>query len=436
MKIQINNFGPINKFEVDLTKDLIAVYGKNNIGKSYALSLIYLLIKNLSIFRSQLSQYPILISPNKSNDLKKLIEERAEDWLYIYFITNLVNSIKQSFGTIINQHTQKQVNISISNKNIILNIKINKKMAYFIDFDINYNIQIKDSNRREKFFEKDNNITLYLKSNSNYDEVIKEFILAKLIDFTENLSIPLFLPASRSGLYQSMNSFNQIFAELSQKKLELKSKIGIPTYTEPVADFYLSLTSIRSNHNDRENKFSKLIHKIEKNILHGSIEFNQERKELFFQDNESKLNLALSQTSSMVSELAPFVGLIKFPHSDKLNSNFIFIEEPEVHLHPEIQVKLSEIFVELINSGCKIIMISHSNYIFNKLNNLVLEGKLDNNKYAPYILEQTENGSITKLMKIDELGVEDENFTDVSEKLYNERMQIIDKLNKESNEKK
>ena len=429
MKIQIRDFGPINKFEVDLTKDLIAVYGKNNIGKSYALSLIYLLIKNLSIFRSQLYQYPILISPTKSNDLKKLIEERVENWFYIYFLTNFENSIKQSFGNIINQYTKKQVNISISNKNMILNIKINKKMEYRINFDINYNIELKESSRREKFLEKDNNITLYLKSNSNYDEVIKEFILAKLIDFTKNLSIPLFLPASRSGLYQSMNSFNQIFAELSQKKLELKSKIGIPTYTEPVADFYLSLTSIRSNHNDRENKFSKLIHKIEKNILHGSIEFNQARKELFFQDNESKLTLTLSQTSSMVSELAPFVGLIKFPHSNELDSKFIFVEEPEVHLHPEIQVRLIEFLAELTKIGMKVFFITHSNYIFNQLNNLILNKDIDYNKICPIILKKNGLGSFSTMLEIDDLGVEDENFTDTNEKLYYDQLKIIDKLN-------
>ena len=45
MKIKIINFGPMKKFEVDLSRDLIVIYGKNNIGKSYAMSVVYLLLK-------------------------------------------------------------------------------------------------------------------------------------------------------------------------------------------------------------------------------------------------------------------------------------------------------------------------------------------------------------------------------------------------------
>jgi predicted ATPase len=47
MLIKIRNFGPIKEFDFDLDKDLIAIFGKNNIGKSYAISASYLLIKNL-----------------------------------------------------------------------------------------------------------------------------------------------------------------------------------------------------------------------------------------------------------------------------------------------------------------------------------------------------------------------------------------------------
>jgi len=38
MNIQLNNFGPIKEFNFDLSKDLTIIFGKNNIGKSYAIS--------------------------------------------------------------------------------------------------------------------------------------------------------------------------------------------------------------------------------------------------------------------------------------------------------------------------------------------------------------------------------------------------------------
>mgnify|MGYP006980062269 CR=1 FL=1 len=67
--------------------------------------------------------------------------------------------------------------------------------------------------------------------------------------------------------------------------------------------------------------------------------------------------------------------------------------------------------------------------MFNKINNLILSGELDYHTYDPIILEETLEGSISKHIAVDELGAEDENFVDVSEALYNEREEIIEKLN-------
>ena len=41
MKIKIERFGPIREFTYDLDKDLIITYGNNNIGKSYAMQIVY-----------------------------------------------------------------------------------------------------------------------------------------------------------------------------------------------------------------------------------------------------------------------------------------------------------------------------------------------------------------------------------------------------------
>lgn len=46
MKIKIVNLGPIKEFEFDLSKKLIVTYGDNNIGKSYAMQVVYLLLKS------------------------------------------------------------------------------------------------------------------------------------------------------------------------------------------------------------------------------------------------------------------------------------------------------------------------------------------------------------------------------------------------------
>jgi len=77
-------------------------------------------------------------------------------------------------------------------------------------------------------------------------------------------------------------------------------------------------------------------------------------------------------------------------------------------------------------------MIStHSNYMFNKFNNLILSGRLSCKDYLPVLMEPTPEGSISRIMEMDELGVLDENFISATEKLYDEREEIIEKLNGE-----
>ncbi len=85
----------------------------------------------------------------------------------------------------------------------------------------------------------------------------------------------------------------------------------------------------------------------------------------------------------------------------------------------------------MIGADVKLVMSSHSNYVFNKINNLILAKKLDYHLYDPIVLEDRAGGSVSKHVNIDELGADDENFVDVSEELYEEREEIIEKLNTE-----
>jgi predicted ATP-dependent endonuclease of OLD family len=47
MQIKIKNFGPIKEFGLDLSKNFVVIFGKNNIGKSYAMLVVYLVLKHL-----------------------------------------------------------------------------------------------------------------------------------------------------------------------------------------------------------------------------------------------------------------------------------------------------------------------------------------------------------------------------------------------------
>ena len=138
----------------------------------------------------------------------------------------------------------------------------------------------------------------------------------------------------------------------------------------------------------------------------------------------------------MISEIAPIVAHLKYIIKDynKLDAlqspNLLFIEEPEAHLHPKIQVELMKLFVNLSKSGVKVIVTSHSNYLFNKLSNLILAKEIDTDSVEVYHFKMGENGSYVdkNSMKIDVEGIEDANFSEIAEELYAERLGLYENL--------
>ena len=45
MKISIHCLGPIHSYEFDLDKDFHLIVGRNSVGKSYAITVVYLILK-------------------------------------------------------------------------------------------------------------------------------------------------------------------------------------------------------------------------------------------------------------------------------------------------------------------------------------------------------------------------------------------------------
>jgi predicted ATPase len=50
---------------------------------------------------------------------------------------------------------------------------------------------------------------------------------------------------------------------------------------------------------------------------------------------------------------------------------FVFIEEPEAHLHPSSQILMARVISEAVNNGKFVVFATHSDYIISELNNLI-----------------------------------------------------------------
>ncbi|EIG3558820.1 hypothetical protein FW381_004740, partial [Escherichia coli] len=97
-----------------------------------------------------------------------------------------------------------------------------------------------------------------------------------------------------------------------------------------------------------------------------------------------------------------------------------------------------EIFAKLIDANVKLIVTSHSNFIFNKVNNLVIKNTAENcmtgihkNNVSSVVFKKTGTGSVALPLEIDELGIEDNNFGPATNELFDEKMDIFQTINDE-----
>lgn len=475
MKITIENFGPIKEFSIDLSKKLTFVYGKNSTGKSYAISLVYLILKNLKgndgvsyvipkinkeqkIFLEKINKEYEKIksladknSINNDFDITVPISSIISLGLEAQFLQNFETSLKSSYGNF------SALNNKFNTKPFLITIEID--IVQFILTNKKDNLILKNFKLRKKVYcsrsIKNSGISVtddkvILSAEDVGLDKVKDFkgssFLSSMFFLYKTLYFPVgilvhrlyFLPASRAGLYQALNAFSQIIAELSKKRNFLNQKIELPAISEQISDYFLALSEIQPDLK-KDDCYPKVAADIEKSLIKGIVKFDSKTKKLIYHQTGIKSNFDLSQTSSMVSEISPLVAYLKYviqkpdisENSEKTGAPLLFIEEPEAHLHPEAQVLLMEFFQKMTKAGIHLIITSHSNYMFSKLNNMILQKKLKVDEVQAFTFVSNRKGTVAKAVALDDLGFDDDNFRDTAEALYEESLALIDQRNAE-----
>jgi len=70
----------------------------------------------------------------------------------------------------------------------------------------------------------------------------------------------------------------------------------------------------------------------------------------------------------MVKELSPLALYLRYLAKP---GELLIIDEPEMNLHPEAQVKMIEFLAILVNAGLKVLITTHSPYVVDHLTNLI-----------------------------------------------------------------
>ena len=213
----------------------------------------------------------------------------------------------------------------------------------------------------------------------------------------------------------------------------------IPAFSGLIADFLKQIIGSEERHlpSDEMNGIAEIL---ESEVLRGEIEVRKPAAgypEFRYRPRKSEQTLRMSQSSSMVSELAPLVFFLR----DVVRpGDTLIIEEPEAHLHPAAQTKVALTLARLVRAGVRVIITTHSDWLLEQIGNLVREGevmKLGKNETEQETwLTKEEVGAWwfrtdkpVKEIPFEHIaGIEPTEYGEVAEELYNRSVDLRTQL--------
>nr|VFJ43459.1 MAG: AAA ATPase domain-containing protein [Candidatus Kentron sp. FW] len=504
MKIQIHDFGPIRHFECDLDKDLHLIVGENNVGKSYGITVVYLLVKALMESRKDLDSMRFLheratllpedvfdkvsaLNVGDKIDIGDIFREEITGLLKNTLLKRFRDYIGETYGPV--DHVANKfsgefprIKLTFGDTGIDIGVAEPKKVLDVKGLPIGNGVTarcVEEENRVPDY--QADNIVIYHDSR-DYERFKAGFIVA-CAHFVENMLKDAiggiggihFLPASRSAAYQVLPALSEsrIFPNADDKnkredermlpedeliknpttKIQdgfintFEAAIKFSNIPTPLNDYFHELSKIKPVKNSQGNDpIHGIVKGIEREILGGRVEFDGETQQMFYTPRGTDLRLDVDGVSSMVSELSPLVAFLRhiaagprttvqtssldMRKEDGPSKTFVFMEEPEAQLHPVNQVRLMSAFAALIFAAdVKIFLTSHSNYLFTKLNNLILAGEIDVDTVEAHVFKSSEMGSEAISMAVDKFGIDGENFVDLAEELYKEKLDLMERVN-------
>ena len=470
VKIAVENFGPIEEANIDL-RPLTVFVGPSNTGKTYFATLVYALH---GIFEGFLrvplpnffkSTYRVF-SKSRNNlagafastdeealeiinklstkhrhfkflDLPKRIREQAQATIKDSKMSqnNLDTELRRCFGFHNISELIRGTQDQNSEMRMLINVSEEKQDCWSLNIAATNTDVVIDGTINEDMILLDENSWLSEEDSLNFEELmeISPEIFPGLIINNRNR---YYLPAARSGIMQSHQVIaSSVMANASRAGLE---QIEIPTLSGLIVDFIQQIILYEESKSS-ESKIAKLSKTLESDVIGGQIIStpSQNRYPVFlYQPSDNSEGFRLSQSSSMVSELAPLVLLLR---SGINPGDTLIIEEPEAHLHPGAQADMAVILARLVRAGVKVIITTHSDWLLQEIGNLILEGLIDEETdEQPSWLRPEEVGAwhfqkdepVKEITFHSNKGFSPKDYEDVAEGLYNRSVNLQQKYEK------
>ena len=463
--IAVENFGPIERAEIDL-RPLTVFVGESNTGKTYFSAFIYALYQSFGGFsrfpwsdrarsylnftyRSRnrspgdpdeldeniLETLEKLNTPERSfkfSDLPKKMRDRLESSLKkagtfegelqrCFDLESISELIRFTGGS----RNELRISLKVYQENQLLwsfNLKNDSDSNTTVDGFINKDLVLRPGNRED------------LEEILDLEDLMRLFRVSRW-------EVPqlYYLPAARSGIVQSRGVIASSLIDRVTNRIGLENLPEVPAFSGMIADFLKQIINYRK-HNWDSGRILEIAEALETNVLRGEIRVSEPAAgfpEFRYHPQRGEQSLPMSRSSSMVSELAPLVLFLRgIIHS----GDALIIEEPESHLHPSAQTKVASTLAHLVRAGVQVIITTHSNWLLEQIGNLVREGEvmeLEKNKTKPETwLTKKEVGAwwfredkpVKEIAFEDIAGIEPEEYGEVAEELYNRSVDLQTQL--------
>ncbi len=294
---------------------------------------------------------------------------------------------------------------------------------------------------------------LSARDESGQDEGLRLSLLLNLFEGVLSFAVgeahrpAYYLPADRTGV---MHAHRVVVRSLIERATStgLRSASPMPALSGVMADFLEQLISFGDEPIDRRKRNQELVRKLEEELLTGSVHMEKPEVEyprFFYTPRgwKDKESLPLMHASSMVSELAPVVLYLRHVVNP---GDLLIIEEPESHLHPAMQVEFIRTLAAAVQSGIRVIITTHSEWVLEEVANLVSTSTLPKDKRkgidsAHISLPESDVGAWLfnpskrpRGSKVEEIRLDQESgtfpsgFSHVSEALYNKWAEITNRI--------